>query len=159
MKRKENPGFTLIEILVVVVILGLLAALVVPQFTNNTKDAMQQAFIYDVKTFASAAEYYRAKTGEYLEDSSSGQCPSGWENYVDVARWESLTPLGGVWDFENNENGILSGFGVDFSNGEGSDRDDAYMREIDAKMDDGNLSSGQFRKIANGRYYYVIADL
>ena len=38
--RKTNrPGFTLIEILIVVVILGILSSIVIPQFTNATAEA------------------------------------------------------------------------------------------------------------------------
>ena len=36
---KKNAGFTLIEIMIVVVILGILAAIVLPRFTNRTKQA------------------------------------------------------------------------------------------------------------------------
>ena len=36
---RRAKGFTLVEILIVVVILGILAAIVVPQFTNATQDA------------------------------------------------------------------------------------------------------------------------
>ena len=32
------------------------------------------------------------------------------------------------------------------------------MQQIDREYDDGNLSSGSFRKIASDRYYYVMAD-
>ena len=39
MVRNIRSGFTLVEILIVVVILGILAAIVIPQFTNATQDA------------------------------------------------------------------------------------------------------------------------
>jgi hypothetical protein len=33
---------------------------------------------------------------------------------------------------------------------------DAYMQEVDALCDDGELTTGSFRKIANDRYYLII---
>ena len=43
MKSKPGRGFTLIEILIVVVILGVLSSIVIPQFTNATQDAERSA--------------------------------------------------------------------------------------------------------------------
>ncbi len=48
--------------------------------------------------------------------------------------------------------------GVHFKNGTGDRKDDAYMREIDAIIDDGDLASGSFRKLAPRRYYFVVAE-
>ncbi|MHC5082985.1 MAG: type II secretion system protein [Planctomycetota bacterium] len=157
MNTKNKDGFTLVEILIVVVILGILATLVIPQFTGFSKEAELGTFVTDVRHFAAAAEYYRAKTGLYLEDSGSGSVPAGWETYIDTRKWTNVTPLGGVWDFELNSFGITSGFGVHFD-GSGATRDDAYMQEVDAAFDDGDLTSGFFQKLAADRYYYVIAD-
>ena len=148
----------MIEVLIVVVILGLLAGIVVPQFSDVTGDVARGAFVADVKVFADAAHLYMFDTGQYLEDSASGATPMGWEPYIDQGTWESLTPVGGVWDFELNSFGIVSGFGVDFANGGGADRDDTYMAIVDQILDDGDLATGVFRKIAAQRYYFVIED-
>ncbi len=133
MARRCRKGFTIIEILIVVVILGLLAAVVLTFFGDSRKDAQQVAFISDVRIFGNAARVYWVRTGEHLEDSASGALPAGWDSY-----------------------GVQSAFGVDFANGGGEDRDDAYMLEIDRTMDNGDLSTGRFRKIAPGRYYFIL---
>ena len=150
-------GFTLVEILIVVVILGILAAIVVPSFADAARDATKTAFANDVRVFSDAADVFRAKTGQYLEDSSSGELPAGFGPYVDEAKWVAGTPIGGVWDAELNSFGITSAIGVHF-NGTGQTRDDAYMLEIDTLFDDADLATGAFRKIGGVRYYAVIAD-
>jgi general secretion pathway protein G len=52
-------GFTLVEILIVVVILGILAAIVVPQFTEASDDAKLSALTTDLQVVRSQLEMYR----------------------------------------------------------------------------------------------------
>lgn len=158
MHRSRRHGFTLVEILIVVVILGILAAIVVPQFSNTTESARQSSFISDLKALASAAEVYTVRENQYLGDGSSGQVPAGFESYIRVSDFTGGTPIGGVWDVEfQDAGGVTSAIGVHF-NGSGATRNDAYMLQIDDLFDDGNLATGLFRKLENGRYYYVLAD-
>jgi len=155
-KRSHSSGFTLVEILIVVTLLGVLAGIIVPSFRSMSNESQHAVFVNNVKTFAEAAMLYREKTGEYLEDSGSGACPAGWEDYIDERAWTSDTPIGGVWDFELDSFDIKSAFGVHFMDGHGANPGDPFMLEIDKLMDDGDLGTGIFRKIADGRYYYVI---
>ena len=153
-RTSVRGAFTLVEILIVVVILGILAAIIIPQFANWPGTASQVAFITDLRIYNDAAEYYMNVTGEFLEDSSSGQLPAGWETFVNEAEWTAGTPIGGVWDFELDSFGLKSAFGVHFMNG--PRKDDTFMTEVDAIVDDGDLASGAFRKIASDRYYLVV---
>jgi prepilin-type N-terminal cleavage/methylation domain-containing protein len=148
-------GFTLIEILIVVVILGVLAAVVVASFNTTTDDARKNAFASSIKIFADASMRYALDNGAYVADGSSGQVPAGFAPYIEPNSYTAATPVGGVWDTELNSFGVVSAVGVHF-NGTGPTRDDAYMVEIDAILDDGDLASGAFRKLAGDRYYWVI---
>ncbi len=60
---RRQRGFTLIEILIVVVILGILAAIVIPQFTNASQDAQVSAVKSQLQTIRSQIELYRVKNG------------------------------------------------------------------------------------------------
>lgn len=157
LKKKHPNGFTLVEILIVVVILGLLAGIVIPQFSSYSDESKVNSFVACVKNVASAAEYHYSRFGEYFEDSGSGALPADLDTYIIPAKWTNGTPIGGVWDFERDDlGGYKSAFGVHF-NGSGDTRDDTYMQEVDAAFDDGDLTAGCFRKIANGRYYYIVS--
>jgi type IV pilus assembly protein PilA len=155
--QARTRGFTLVEILIVVVILGILAAIVVPAFTSASDEARRASFAQDLRVFSDAAEYYQSREGTPIPDGSSGTMPPEWAGYVDHDAFEAGTSVGGVWDTEYNDSGVTSAVGVHF-NGTGMTRDDAFMLQIDEIADDGDLSTGTFRKLADSRYYRVLIE-
>jgi general secretion pathway protein G len=58
-------GFTLIEIMVVITILGVLAALIVPRIVGRTDDARIAAAKQDIATIMQALKLYRLDNGRY----------------------------------------------------------------------------------------------
>ena len=148
-------GFTLVEILIVVVILGVLAGLVVPQLAEASEEAKRSAFVTDLRWFTDAAVLYVNETGSFPEDFSTGTVSGDFADYVDADVWTRITPIGGRWDVERESMSVTSAIGVHF-NGSGTSRDDDYMTPIDRLIDDGDLTTGSFRRLTSGRYYSVI---
>ncbi|XVJ58517.1 MAG: prepilin-type N-terminal cleavage/methylation domain-containing protein [Tepidisphaera sp.] len=72
MRNQVRKAFTLVEILIVVVILGILAAIVVPQFTNATQDAQAGNIKAQLDTLNNQLELYRARTNVLPTDFVSG---------------------------------------------------------------------------------------
>jgi general secretion pathway protein G len=68
MIRKSKSGFTLVEILIVVIILGILAAIVIPQFTNASQDARRSSVASTVQTLRSQIELWKLQHGDTLPD-------------------------------------------------------------------------------------------
>jgi prepilin-type N-terminal cleavage/methylation domain-containing protein len=156
-RPRAPSAFTLVEILIVVVVLGILVAIVIPHFGNATEDSRRGAFVSELRGLVDAVELYAVRERAYPADGSSGECPPGFELYVDEADFERGTPVGGVWDVELNELGITSAIGVHFWGG-GPVKDDAYMTIVDEIYDDGDLTTGFFRRLDADRYYAVVAD-
>ena len=65
MKVKQAKGFTLVELLIVVIILAILAAIIVPQFATSTDDAKAAALQSNLANIRSAIEFYYQEHGEY----------------------------------------------------------------------------------------------
>ncbi|HUT09265.1 MAG TPA: type II secretion system protein [Thermoguttaceae bacterium] len=58
-KKLRRNAFTLIEVLIVVVIMAVLAATIIPQFTTSTKDARDNAAAFNVRTMQCQVELYK----------------------------------------------------------------------------------------------------
>ena len=64
-QRAKTMGFTLVELLIVVIILAILAAIVVPQFSSSTQDAKISALDSSLSNVRSAIDLYRQQHGAY----------------------------------------------------------------------------------------------
>ena len=62
----KYKGFTLVEILIVVIILGILAAIVIPQFTQASNDARMSSLTSDLQTVRAQVELYKIHHGDKL---------------------------------------------------------------------------------------------
>lgn len=65
-KMRAKTGFTLVEILIVVVILGILAAIVIPQFTNASTEAKQSSLQSDLQMLRAQIELYKLQHNDFL---------------------------------------------------------------------------------------------
>ena len=93
MKSKTSLGFTLIEVLVVVMILGILAALVVPRVMDRPDEAKRVAAKADVNALVQALKLYRLDNGTYPSTDQGLQAlvqrpgtqpvPNNWKPYLD----------------------------------------------------------------------------
>jgi general secretion pathway protein G len=71
-RSAKQAGFTLVELLIVVIILGILAAIVLPQFASTTDDAKTAALDTDLSGLRSAIELYYQQHGAYPSAATDG---------------------------------------------------------------------------------------
>ncbi len=130
---RDEKGFTLIELMVVIVILGLLAALVIPKMFGKIGEAKQKAAMAQIELFGTALDFFRLDVGKYPATSEGLQAlmvkPSGLENWNGpyLPKEIPLDPWGHAYNYRSpGEHGDydLYSFGADnASGGEGENQD------------------------------------
>ena len=131
---KPVTGFTLLEVMFVVVILGILGALIIPNFIGRPDEARVTAARIDIQQIANALELYRLDNGYYPSTEQGLQAlvskPSG---YPEPRRWNQDGYLKKMpfdpWDepylyFSEDRNMEVYSYGADRKEGgEGIDAD------------------------------------
>lgn len=68
MTKGSRSAFTLVEVLIVVVIMAVLAAAIIPQFTDSTKDAKESTGKFNIHALRGQLELYKAQHGGEYPD-------------------------------------------------------------------------------------------
>jgi general secretion pathway protein G len=82
----KRQGFTLVEILIVVVILGILAAIVIPQFTQASSEAKVSSLISNLQTVRSQIQLFKIQHNDNLP---------GWQNTTFLQAMTGYTDMNG----------------------------------------------------------------
>ncbi|RKH41044.1 type II secretion system major pseudopilin GspG [Corallococcus sicarius] len=120
-QRRRNRGMTLIEIMVVITILGLIAAAVGVAVIPKLEEAKQDTARLDIRNIQSAMKLYYTKKGSYPDTAT------GLKALVDTQNLERMPtdPWGREYVYMN-EGGkpVITSYGADGNaGGEGSDAD------------------------------------
>ena len=101
-------GFTLIEVLVVVAILGILAAIVVPRIMDRPDEARRVAAKADINAIVGTLKIYRLDNGNYptteqglmalVQKPTTNPVPANWKPYLDHLQKD---PWGGDYQYLN----------------------------------------------------------
>ncbi len=94
-RKSAKRAFTLVEILIVVVILGILAAIVIPQFTDASQEASSASVKSILQTLRSQIELYRVKNNGIIPDLTAN-----WDDLVlgDYIQAAPINPITGGTD-------------------------------------------------------------
>jgi prepilin-type N-terminal cleavage/methylation domain-containing protein len=146
---RTNPraAFTLVEIMVVVVIIGLLAAIAIPAFMRSRERSQAARLINDFRQFDSAFQRFELETGGLPPlATAGGVIPAGMAGYLPTA-YTQPSPVGGlyVWSGPSAHVVLVN-----------SNATDSMMLLVDKALDDGDLTTGAFVKVGATAYGYGI---
>ena len=134
---RVRRGFTLVEILIVVIILGILAAIVIPQFTNASQNARESSLQSTLQTLRSQIQLYKLQHGDTLPNLVTDWTPltgptsygNPAQNYGPYMQAAPINPMNGnatVIDGTVSTSSATaptvsaSGFVYDYNSGNGS---------------------------------------
>jgi len=144
-RRTFHEGFTLIEIMVVIVILGILAGLIVPRIMGRPEEARRTKAALTLRSLDSALKLYKLDNGVYpsteqglealIEKPETGTIPGNWRDrgYLDGIRVPK-DPWGHPYVYiQPGEHGDydLSSYGRDLQKGGEGDGKDINLWELE----------------------------
>jgi len=145
---RNAKGFTLVEILIVVIILGILAAIVIPQFTNASQNARQSSLASTLQTLRSQIQLYKMQHGDVLPNivatwtpmtgiTAYGVPSQNFGPYMQAAPINPMNGSGVVLDsaaLPTTQAASACGFVYDYNSGNGSGH--IYGTDTDSKTID-----------------------
>lgn len=146
-----NSGFTLVEIMVVVVIIGVLAGIAIPMVAKVRQNALGARFANDLRAARGMIEQYALEKGAWPPDGNAGM-PAELADYLPPSKWSGAPAIGGSWDWDRGVFGFTAGLSV-----ENYTVPQALLAAIDRSIDDGNLATGAFRTTGANRVSMILA--
>lgn len=102
MKNQKKQGFTLVEIMIVVMIIGLLAAIALPSFQKARDEAREKSCINNMRLIEAAKDQYAIEANLASGDAVSGDIING---YMKGGNYETC-PSGGSYTLNNVDNAV-----------------------------------------------------
>ncbi|MEL6797434.1 MAG: prepilin-type N-terminal cleavage/methylation domain-containing protein [Planctomycetota bacterium] len=136
-----RAGFTIVELVVVVVIIGVITAVAIPRFSRANQNALTNAAARDFRQIETALRLYYADHRAWPPNQLSGVYPPELAGYYDQPQWESGPTFGDRWDWNPNLGPLrphVSMYGEDFGA--------QPLVEFDARFDDGDVNTGNVQR-------------
>lgn len=141
----NRTAFSLVELVIVVVILGVLTAVAAPRFFNSSRDAKINATVEMAQRINRCAMIYHGQTGTWPRDRFDRVIPPELKPFLDAGWFSQQTPIGGAWDW-NGDGSIIPHKGISVIYLSGMDIPADLWDQLDTRFDDGNLNSGEIRR-------------
>jgi prepilin-type N-terminal cleavage/methylation domain-containing protein len=156
---RSRNAFTLVEVMIVVTIIGIIAAIAIPAFDQIRRRSRISTFTNDLRIYDQAFTNYEAEHATFPpSEPTDGVIPQEMEGLLS-SQWVSSRPVNGVYSWVYNPN-------PDPAQSEAFVRvrataanplmlDDADLRQVDENIDDGNIGTGRLVKQGNGLRFYI----
>src|SRR3954470_3565467 len=96
-------GFSLVEIMVVILIISVLATLTMPAVARRRRRAKTAVLVGDFRTFSAAFDSYAQEMGNWPAEAAVGVMPTGMAGRLNSTAWLRTTPMGGKYNWDNNQ--------------------------------------------------------
>jgi len=137
-RKKREMGFSLIELLIVMVIMGLLAALVGPRMFGKVGKSKQNAARSQMALFETALDTYRLDVGKYPSDLQALRTSDGkkWDGPY-LPKSVPKDPWGNPYVYKRTDNGEVEIISLGANGIEGGEGEDKDISSRDGDEEDG----------------------
>lgn len=157
--RRRCRAFTLVEIMVVVVIIGLLAAASLPAYRLITLRSRAASVVNDLRTFSTVFITYSLQNGRYPDDGDPQVVPPQVAGQL-PGNFSQRTPIGGVykWNFDIPADGVpaKAAIIIQAATGNALLDDLDQLETVDKQIDDGNLATGNLQLGSTNSLVFII---
>ena len=163
MRTKLKSGFTLVEIMIVVCIIGLLAVIAIPSFAKARRKSSVTRAANDLRVLDEAFKMYSLEMRSYPPDANNqnGVLTGNMDEYVRDGIFEAEeTPIGGRYRWINKDLGlfayayIISYTDCTYCGGPANDLD--LLASLDELIDDGDPTKGILKVYVGVHYHYIV---
>lgn len=159
LSRRRSRAFTLVEIMVVVVIIGLLAAAALPAYRLITLRSRAASVVNDLRTFSTVFITYSLQNGRYPDDGDPQVVPPQVAGQL-PGNFSQRTPIGGVykWNFDVPADGVPAKAAIIIQavSGNALLDDLDQLETVDKQIDDGNLATGNLQLGSTNSLVFII---
>jgi len=148
-RGRRSSGLTIVETLIVVAILGILAAILAPRFATTSDRARVNGTVKDFRTFETAVNVYAARNNGDMPISNS-VLQSEIEKRLATGSTSSTPPIGGYYGFHSWSDSDAAAVAV------WSAKHPNLLADIDEILDDGNLLTGRVRSGPNNGIAFFV---
>ena len=159
LSRRRSRAFTLVEIMVVVVIIGLLAAAALPAYRLITIRSRAATVVNDLRTFSTVFITYSLQNGRYPDDGDPQVVPPQVAGQL-PGNFTQRTPIGGVykWNFNVPADGVpaKAALIIQAESGNPIMDDLDQLEAVDKQIDDGDLATGNLQLGSTNSLVFII---
>ncbi|WP_309381463.1 type II secretion system protein [Cerasicoccus frondis] len=146
----RRQGFTLLEIMIVVIIIGVMLAMAIPGFKAVRERTRVATFLNDFRAVKEAINRYSLEEGHYPIGEGGGPAADFYD-YIRGDVIDGRTVIGGNWAVDATN--YLFAIGV-----ANYEVDDSLIQQIDSGVDDGDTSTGQMFIQGEKTFYFIIEE-
>ena len=152
-------AFTLVEVMVVIVIIGFLAAAGLPGYRHLTMRSKVTALENDLRQFSTAIQTYTLQNGHWPANGDPQVIPPEMASSLSQ-NFTRPAPIGGVykWNFDVPADGVTAKAAIVVQTSAGNvltDDEDVFLM-IDRQMDDGVLETGQIQVGSSNSLVFIV---